>query len=302
MAKKGGTLIEAMKCLLLDWDVINDLKQYTDDPFVRDYWEKEIPSTPENRRGELLGYFTSKLDRFLSNRLMRNMLGQSVSSFDLRNVMDTGKILLVNLSKGKIGAENSEFLGLLLVPRILSSAMSRVDIPMEQRRDFFLYVDEFQNFATDDFATILSEARKFRLNLIVANQYIGQMKEEIRDAVFGNVGSIISFRVGLDDAEYLERIFSPVFNKNDLTNIENQNAYVKLMVNGRYPPPFSIRTTFKTMPKSDKHIRDLIVQLSRNVYGRDRVVVEQEILLRMNPKKKEELQNLNNMNSVNPSF
>lgn len=302
MAKKGGTLVEAMKCLLLDWDVINDLKQYTDDPFVLDYWEKEIPSTPESRRGELLGYFTSKLDRFLSNRLMRNMLGQSVSSFDLRNVMDAGKILLVNLSKGKIGAENSEFLGLLLVPRILSAAMSRVDIPMEQRRDFFLYVDEFQNFATDDFATILSEARKFRLNLIVANQYIGQMKEEIRDAVFGNVGSIISFRVGLDDAEYLERIFSPVFNKNDLTNIENQNAYVKLMVNGRYPPPFSIRTTFKTMPKGDKRIRDLIVQLSRNVYGRDRVVVEQEIFLRMNPKKKAELQNLNNNSSINPNF
>lgn len=285
MAKKGGTLIEAMKCLLLDWDVINDLKQYTDDPFVRDYWEKEIPATPENRRGELMGYFTSKLDRFISNRLMRNMLGQSVSSFDLRDVMDNKKILLVNLSKGKIGAENSEFLGLLLIPRILSAAMSRVNIPVEERKDFFLYVDEFQNFATDDFSTILSEARKFRLNLVVANQYIGQMKEEIKNAVFGNVGTIVSFRVGLDDAEYLEGQFAPIFSKNDLSNIENQNAYIKLMVDGRYPQPFSIRTTFKKFPPGDPAMSDLIKQISRNVYGRDRVLVEEEILRRMNPKK-----------------
>lgn len=285
MAKKGGTLIEAMKCLLLDWDVINDLKSHTTDPFVLDYWEKEIPATPENRRGELMGYFTSKLDRFISNRLMRNMLGQSQSSFDLRDIMDNKKILFVNLSKGRIGAENSEFLGLLLIPRILSAAMSRVDIAPEERKDFFLYVDEFQNFATDDFATILSEARKFRLNLVVANQYIGQMKEEIRNAVFGNVGTIVSFRVGLDDAEYLEGQFAPVFTKSDLTNIENQNAYLKLMVNGKYPPAFSIRTTFKSFPKGNPEMRDLIMHISRNAYGRDRILVENEIIKRMNPKK-----------------
>jgi hypothetical protein len=285
MAKKGGSLVEAMKCLLLDWDIINDLLQHTDDAFVKEYWEKEIPATPENRRGELLGYFTSKLDRFVSNNLMRNMLGQATSSFDIREVMDSGKILLVNLSKGRIGAENSEFLGLLLIPRILSSAMSRVDTPMENRRDFFLYVDEFQNFATDDFAVILSEARKFRLNLIVANQYIGQMKDEIRNAVFGNVGTIVSFRVGLDDAEYLEGQFSPVFSKTDLTNIENQNAYVKLMVNGKYPPSFSIRTTFKKFPVGNPQMREIIAQISRNVYGRDRSLVEEEIKRRMNPPK-----------------
>jgi hypothetical protein len=285
MAKKGGTLIEAMKCLLLDWDVINDLIQHTDDPFVLDYWQKEIPNTPENRRGELMGYFTSKLDRFLSNRLMRNLLGQSVSSFNLRDVMDNQKILLINLSKGKIGAENSEFLGLLMIPRILSAAMSRIDTPTEQRKDFFLYVDEFQNFATEDFATILSEARKFRLNLVVANQYIGQMREEVRNAVFGNVGSIVSFRVGLDDAEYLEGQFSPVFSKADLTNVENQNAYIKLMVGGRYPAPFSIRTTFKKWPQSNPQMKDLITQISRNVYGRDRTIVEEEINRRMHPPK-----------------
>ncbi len=285
MAKKGGTLIEAMKCLLLDWDVINDLKQYITDPFIKDYWEKEIPATPEARRGELLGYFTSKLDRFISNKLMRNMLGQPMSSFDFRTAMDEQKIILINLSKGKIGAENSEFLGLLLIPRILSAAMSRIDIAPEDRKDFFLYVDEFQNFATDDFATILSEARKFRLNLIVANQYIGQIQEDVRNAVFGNVGTIVSFRVGLDDAEYLEGQFSPVFSKNDLTNLENQNAYVKLMVNGKYPPPFSIRTTFKKWPEGNPQWRDLIIQISRNVYGRDRAMVEDEITRRMNPGK-----------------
>lgn len=285
MAKKGSSLVEAMKCLLLDWDVINDLLQYTSDVFVREYWEKEIPATPENRRGELLGYFTSKLDRFVSNNLMRNMLGQSVSSFDLRDVMDNKKILLVNLSKGRIGAENSEFLGLLLIPRILSAAMSRVDTPVDERKDFFLYVDEFQNFATEDFAVILSEARKFRLNLIVANQYIGQMRDEIRNAVFGNVGTIVSFRVGLDDAEYLEGQFAPVFTKTDLTNIENQNAYVKLMVSGKYPPAFSIRTTFKKFPQGNPQMKELITQISRNVYGRDRSLVEEEIKRRMNPPK-----------------
>lgn len=277
MAKPSSTLMEVMKCLLLDWDVINDHKKYLTDQLVIDYWEKEIPNTPENRKGELLGYFTSKLDRFISNKLMRNMLGQSKSSFNIREVMDSGKILLINLSKGSIGAENSEFLGLLLVPRILSAAMSRIDIPQDERRDFFLYVDEFQNFATDDFATILSEARKFKLNLIVANQYIGQMKDQIKDAIFGNVGTIVSFRVGTDDAEYLERQFTPVFSKDDLRNIENQNAYIKLMVDGKYPSPFSLRTTFKKWPEGNKKMKDLIIQISRNVYGRDHVIVEENI-------------------------
>lgn len=286
MAKKESSMLEVMKCLLLDWDVINDLKQHITDPLILDYWEKEIPATPENRRGELMGYFTSKLDRFVSNKLMRNMIGQQKSSFDIRQVMDTKKILLINLSKGRIGAENSEFLGLLLIPRILSAAMSRVDIPAEQRSDFFLYVDEFQNFASEDFATILSEARKFRLNLIVANQYISQMKEEVKNAVFGNVGTLVSFRVGLDDAEYLQGQFDPIFSKTDLTNIDNQNAYIKLMVGGRYPPPFSIRTTFKKWPQGNPKMHDLIVQISRNVYGRDRTLVEEEISRRMQARNK----------------
>lgn len=306
MAKEGSTLLEVLKCLLLDWDVINDLKQYLDDQMVIDYWEKEIPATPENRKGELLGYFTSKLDRFVSNKLMRNMLGQSTSSFNFREIMDSGKILLINLSKGQIGAENSEFLGLLLIPRILSAAMGRIDTPPEQRKDFFLYVDEFQNFATDDFATILSEARKFRLNLIVANQYVAQMKDEVKDAVFGNVGTITSFRVGTDDAEYLESQFYPVFEKDDLKNIENQHAYIKLMVDGKYPPPFSLRTTFKKWPEANQKIKDLIVQISRNVYGRDSVIVEEEINRRiysLNNKNQASQQNsANNMGAGQMGF
>ncbi|MCX8034897.1 MAG: hypothetical protein N3A71_01245 [Candidatus Dojkabacteria bacterium] len=283
MSKPGTTLIEAMKCLLLDWNVINHLLQYATDPFVIDYWTKEVPSTPENRRGELLGYFTSKLDRFISNRVMRNMLGQSKSAFELRQVMDSGKILLINLSKGRIGKENSEFLGLLLVPKILRAAMTRVDIPQEKRKDFFLYVDEFQNFATDSFAEILSEARKFRLNLTVANQYTGQMRKEIRDAVFGNVGTIVAFRVGPDDAPYLEEVFSPTFDKNDLLNLPNQTAYIKLMVDGRYVDPFSIKTTFKKWPQGNPTIRDIAIQISRTMYGKDKAIVEEDILRRMNP-------------------
>lgn len=297
MAKKGSTLMEVMKCLLLDWEVINDLKAYLTDQMIIDYWEKEIPATPENRKGELLGYFTSKLDRFVSNKLMRNMLAQSESSFNLRQVMDEGKILLINLSKGSIGAENSEFLGLLLIPRILAAAMSRIDTPPEQRRDFFLYVDEFQNFATDDFATILSEARKFRLNLIVANQYIGQMKEEIKNAIFGNVGTIVAFRVGTDDAEYLERQFSPIFSKEDLSKIENQNAYIKLLVDGKYPSPFSMRTTFKKWPEGNQRMKDLIIQISRNTYGRDVDLVEEEINQRVFKTKEK-----NNVNPVSPQI
>src|SRR5664280_2170947 len=152
--------------------------------------------------------------------MIRNIIGQSASAFDFRKVMDKGKILLVSLAKGKIGDENASFLGLILVPKILVAAMSRQDIPESKRRDFFLYVDEFQNFATPDFAQILSEARKYRLNLIVATQFIGQMEEEIKNAIFGNVGTIASFRVGVNDASYLQREFQPTFNESDLINVD----------------------------------------------------------------------------------
>jgi hypothetical protein len=197
--------------------------------------------------------------------------------------MDEGKIVLVNLAKGKLGEENSNFLGLILVPRILVAAMSRTDTEEEARRDFYLYVDEFQNFATPDFAQILSEARKYRLNLIVANQFIGQMEEEVKNAVFGNVGTLVSFRIGVTDANYLQHEFQPVFNETDLINIDRYNAYVKTIVRGEPVKPFSVDLT-KDMRAVNKmrsnQVANAIIQLSRLKYGRSRELVEAEITQR----------------------
>jgi len=199
----------------------------------------------------------------------------------MRQIMDEGKILLVNLSKGLVGEENSQFLGLLLIPKILSAAMARADMSIESRRDFFLYVDEFQNFATEDFAQILSEARKYRLNLTVANQYIAQLDEKIRDAVFGNVGTMASFKVGIDDAAYLQNWFSPIFDQDDLINLENIDTYIKLLVDGEYPAPFSMNTHLKHAPfdwkTTNSEMGQLVKELSRLRYGRDRSLVEAEI-------------------------
>jgi hypothetical protein len=197
--------------------------------------------------------------------------------------MDEGKILLVNLSKGLIGEENSSFLGLILVPRLLVAAMSRQDMPMDQRRDFFLYVDEFQNFATPDFAQILSEARKYRLSLIVANQFIGQMEEEVKNAIFGNVGTKISFRIGVTDANYMQHEFQPTFSEADLINIDRFNAYVSTIVNGEPVRPFSLDTTKDiTQEKAamNPRVAELVKELSRLKYGTDVNVIESEITQR----------------------
>jgi len=230
-----------------------------------------------------LGYIVSKFGRFVYDPMIRNIIGQSQSAFDFRKVMDEGKILLINLAKGKIGEESSNFLGLILVPRILIAAMSRQDMPEPQRRDFYLYVDEFQNFATPDFAQILSEARKYHLNLTVANQFIGQMEEEIKNAVFGNVGTLIAFRVGVADASYLQHEFAPVFGENDLLNIERFNAYVKTIVNNEPVRPFSIDLT-KDMGREkaldNPELAEKIKELSRLKYGRDRALVEAEVARR----------------------
>jgi len=213
--------------------------------------------------------------------MMRNIIGQSKSAFSLRDVMDSQKILIVNLSKGRVGEENSDFLGLILVPKILVAAMSRQDVPEEQRKDFFLYVDEFQNFATETFADILAEARKFRLNLIVANQFIGQIEEEVKNAVFGNVGTLINFRVGVTDANYLQHEFTPVFSETDLINVERFHAYVKTIVSNEPVQPFSLDTTLDlTKIERDPRIAEMIKQLSRLRYGRDVNVVDAEIIHR----------------------
>lgn len=276
MAKPGNTLIESLRLILLDKAFINEMLKYLDDDIVRKYWTEEIAQTSDYHKSETLGYFASKFDRFVVNKLMRNILGQSESSFNMRKVMDEGKILLIDLDKGVIGEENSQFLGLLLIPKILQAAYSRTDIPENERRDFYMYVDEFQNFATNDFMHIMSEARKYKLNLIVANQYIAQMTDEVKNAVFGNVGTLASFKVGADDAEYLEKEFSPTFTKQDLINLENRNIYLKMLVNGEPIPAFSVDTTWNIDPPNPE-IGESIKQLSRIRYGRDRQAVEEEI-------------------------
>jgi len=282
MSEPEATFIEIVR-VLTDQKYVQELLPKVQDPIVRRYWTDQIAQTSDFHKSEVLDYIVSKFGRFVTNKTMRNIIGQSKSSFDFRKVMDEGKILLINLSKGKLGEENSSFLGLVLIPKILIAAMSRQEIPEPNRRDFFLFVDEFQNFATPDFATILSEARKYHLNLTVANQFIGQMDEEVKNAVFGNVGTLISFRVGVTDASYLQREFQPVFGESDLINIERFHAYMKTIADGEPVPPFSVDMS-KDMKKlkelANDKISKAIIQLSRLKYGRPKELVEAEIVQR----------------------
>ncbi len=255
------------------------------DPIVRDFWEKEMAQTSDFHKSEMLGYLISKVGQFVENSMMRNIIGQQVSAFDIRDVMDKGKILLVNLSKGKTGELNGSLLGLIIVSKIQMAAMARARVPESDRRDFFLYIDEFQNFVTDSIATILSEARKYHLNLCMAHQYISQLSRgedtKVRDAVFGNVGSMISFKIGATDAEYMEKEFEPIFDRNDLINIEKYHAYARVMFFGHSSEPFSMKMfNFDDVFTQDKEIGAAIRNLSRMKFGKDARLVEQEIFAR----------------------
>jgi len=282
MSEPGNTFVEVMRCLQ-DPKFVQELLPKVKDPIVRRYWTDQIARTADFHKSEVLDYIVSKFGRFVTNKMMRNIIGQSKSSFDFRKIMDEGKILIINLAKGKIGEENSNFLGLILVPRILIAAMSRADMPAEKRRDFYLYVDEFQNFATPDFAQILSEARKFRLNLTVANQFIGQMEDEVKNAVFGNVGTIVAFRVGVTDANYLQREFQPTFAEDDLLNIDRFHVYIKTIVKNEPVPAFSMDLT-KNIEAQQKQanpkVAEMIKQLSRLKYGKDKEIVESTVIQR----------------------
>ena len=282
MSEPGATFVEVVR-VLTDSKYVNEILPKVKDPMVKRYWTDQIAQTSDFHKSEVLDYIVSKFGRFVTNAMIRNIIGQSKSAFDFRKVMDEGKILLINLAKGKIGEENANFLGLVLVPKILVAAMSRQDVPEEKRRDFHLYVDEFQNFATPDFAQILSEARKYHLTLTVANQFIGQMEEEIKNAVFGNVGTLISFRVGVADASYLEHELQPVFSESDLLNIERFNVYVKTIVNNEPVPPFSLNL-LKNMVEEKELDNDKlaksIIELSRLKYGRDKALVSAQIVKR----------------------
>ncbi len=257
------------------------------DPVVRLFWEKEMAKTSDFHKSEMLGYLISKVGRFVENTMMRNIVGQPRSGFNFRKIMDEGKILLVNLSKGRTGEINAKLIGLILVSKMQIAALSRADIPEDQRKDFYLYVDEFQNFITDAFSSILSEARKYKLNLIIAHQYLGQLEQaagaqgagskDLRDAVFGNVGTMMVFRTGAEDAEVLAKEFKPTFNEFDLVNIERYNTYTKLMVNGTASKPFNMATL--APPKNPNMAQaEAIRQLSRLKFGRPRAEVEEELL------------------------
>ena len=236
------------------------------DPMVRNFWVSEFEKYPARFASEVASPIQNKVGQFLSAPPIRNIVGQAKSSFKFREVMDAGKILVVNLSKGKIGEDNSALLGALIVTKLQLAAMSRINIPEEARRDYYLYVDEFQIFTTESFTNILSEARKYRLNLILANQYISQMPETIRDAVFGNVGTLISFRVGPQDAKYLREEFEPEFTMQELVDLPKYNVYLKLMIDGVVSRPFNA-STLPPFPLPRKSYRKEIIISSRRQYA-----------------------------------
>ncbi|MFB6225876.1 MAG: type IV secretion system DNA-binding domain-containing protein [Candidatus Paceibacteria bacterium] len=245
------------------------------DPVVKSFWEDEFAGYSERYRTKAVAAIQNKIGQFLSSNLIRNIVGQVSSTINTREIMDSGKIMIMNLSKGKVGEDNMRLLGGMFITKLQLSAMSRVDTPEHLRKDFMLYVDEFQNFATPSFANMLSEARKYRLSLIMAHQYIAQLSEEVRDAVFGNVGSLISFRVGAADAEFLEQEFSPVFTQQDLVNLSKYHIFLKLMIDGVASQPFSA----KTLPPlgNSTGVKDKVVKVSRERYGRDREEVAEKI-------------------------
>lgn len=252
------------------------------DPVVRAFWEQEMAKTSDFHKSEMLGYLISKVGRFVEDAMMRNIIGQARSGFSFREVMDEQKILLVDLSKGKTGEVNAQLLGLIIVSKLQMAAMARADMPEASRKDFFLYIDEFQNFVTPSIATILSEARKYRLNLVLAHQYMSQVVEkgdtEIRDAILGNVGSMFVSRIGPEDTDTFVKVFAPEFNANDLINSDAFTWYTKMIKNNTQLPPF----TMKGLPPIDTNpeLAQKIRQLSRLTYGRPRVQVEHDIAQR----------------------
>ncbi len=277
----GGTFVDIPK-LFRDPQYVKQKLEHVKDLNVIEFWQKEMPqSQRSNEFGEVVSWFVSKFGAFLSNEMMRNIIGQTKSSFDLRDIMDNKKILLVNLSKGRTGELNSKLLGMVFVMKFQAAAMSRANIPEKDRVDFALYVDEFQNFSTDSFATILSEARKYHLNLIVANQFTTQLTDEVRDAVFGNIGTIVAFRVGQDeDAEALAKRMRPAFETSDLLRMPNYNAAVRTLIGGVPTQPFSM-STLPPLASPNPKLAIALKQLAAAKYGRPKAIVEKEIFARL---------------------
>lgn len=272
----GSTLL-AVTRMLSDKDFRKRIVENIQDPVVKGFWVKEFAGYADKFASEAVSPIQNKVGQFLSSSLIRNIVGQVKSSIDVRKVMDEGKILIMNLSKGRIGEDNSALLGSMMITKIQLAAMSRVDIPEKERNDLYLYVDEFQNFATDSFANILSEARKYRLNLIMAHQYIEQLGEKVKPAVFGNVGTLIVFRVGAADAEELVREFTPVFTEEDIVNLPKYEFYLKLMIDGIASSPFSARGLRPLTDEEKTGNLEKVIKVSRERYAKDRKSVEEKI-------------------------
>ncbi|MCD4705222.1 type IV secretion system DNA-binding domain-containing protein, partial [bacterium] len=274
----GSTLLGIMR-MLVDKEYRQKVVKHISDPVIKSFWVNEYEKYPQKFQAEAIAPIQNKVGRFLSTPLIRNIVGQVKSSIDMRDIVDNHKILLLNLSKGRIGEDNAALLGAMIITKIQLAIMSRVDIPEENREDFYLYVDEFQNFATESFTNILSEARKYRLNLVVAHQYIEQLEESVAAAIFGNVGTLITFRIGAADAEFLEKEFLPFVTQEDLVNLAKYKIYIKLMIDGIASNPFQALTLEPVpIPESSDETTAKVIRVSRERYTSQRDVVEAKIL------------------------
>ena len=276
-----NTTLLGIPRMLVDKDYRQKIITNLKDPVIKAFWVHEYEAWQDKFRNEAIAPIQNKVGQFLSTSIIRNVVGQQKSTINIFDMMNEGKIFLVNVSKGRIGEDNSALLGGMIITKIQLAAMERVRIPEETRRDFYLYVDEFQNFVTDAFASILSEARKYRLNLTVAHQYTAQLISDkssaVRDAIFGNVGTIIVFRVGADDAAFLESEFEPEFIPQDIVNLPNYKIYLKLMIDGVTSRPFSAKTLPQMMKSGNLEVEQEVIRTSRELYCKPREVVEREI-------------------------
>ncbi|MDO8504881.1 MAG: type IV secretion system DNA-binding domain-containing protein [Candidatus Liptonbacteria bacterium] len=276
----GSTLLGITK-LLVDKEFRQKIVANIEDPTVKAFWVQEYEVWKEQFRNEAISPIQNKVGQFLSTALIRNIVGQQKSTIDILDIMNQGKIFLVNVSKGRIGEDNSALLGAMLITKIQLAAMDRIRIPEDERVDFYLYVDEFQNFATDSFANILSEARKYRLALTLAHQYVGQLvtdvSTKVRDAIFGNVGTMLIFRVGAADADFLAKEVEPEFTPQDMVNLPNRRIYLKLMVDGVTSRPFSANTLPPIKTQFEAADPDEVIKNSRKRYARPRYIIEEEI-------------------------
>src|SRR3989339_1177928 len=276
LLENPGTTLLGVTRMLVDKIYRKKIVDKITDPMVRSFWVNEFNNYSEKFRNEAIAPIQNKVGQFLSSELIRNIVGQTKSTIDMRDIMDSRKILFMNLSKGRIGEENSALLGAMMITKIQLAAMSRVDVPEEERKDFYLYVDEFQNFSTESFANILSEARKYRLNIIMAHQYIEQLEDEVKAAVFGNVGTLVAFRVGATDAEELAKEFAPVFIEEDIVTLSKYHIFLRLMIDGVTSDPFSAITLPPVAGETNN--RDKVIAASRERYAKDRQKVEESIL------------------------